>query len=326
MSLNNVREVWKSRLGLIMAMAGNAIGLGNFLRFPVQAAANGGGAFMIPYFIAFLVVGIPMMWVEWSVGRFGGKHGHGTTPGIPVPAVETPGRQVHRRARYRGAGRFRPVLFLRAVVDPGLQLLLPDRPVLRYLLTGGDGRVPEQFPGRHRKCLLQQCRHRLHLLPHQPGHRLLGAEPGRGTGHRDPGQVRHAHAVDLCDRAGSPGTDFGNSRSGLSRSQRHGRIRLDLEPGPQPSYRRRRVARGRGTDLLLPWHRHRQHAVLRELRPRPSGRRPHRPDHFHEQRLRRGGARQFHRDPGRRGLLRRHRHPRRSRRAARTTLGSSPCP
>ena len=82
MSLNNVREVWKSRLGLIMAMAGNAIGLGNFLRFPVQAAANGGGAFMIPYFIAFLVVGIPMMWVEWSVGRFGGKHGHGTTPGI----------------------------------------------------------------------------------------------------------------------------------------------------------------------------------------------------------------------------------------------------
>ena len=65
-----------------MAMAGNAIGLGNFLRFPVQAASNGGGAVMIPYFVAFLVVGIPMMWVEWSVGRFGGKHGHGTTPGI----------------------------------------------------------------------------------------------------------------------------------------------------------------------------------------------------------------------------------------------------
>ena len=82
MSVTKVREVWQSRMGLIMAMAGNAIGLGNFLRFPVQAAANGGGAFMIPYFVAFLVVGIPMMWVEWSVGRFGGKHGHGTTPGI----------------------------------------------------------------------------------------------------------------------------------------------------------------------------------------------------------------------------------------------------
>ncbi|MEE2707990.1 MAG: sodium-dependent transporter [Gemmatimonadota bacterium] len=76
------REVWKSRIGLIFAMAGNAVGLGNFLRFPVQAATNGGGAFMIPYFIAFLLLGIPMMWVEWSVGRFGGKKGHGTTPGI----------------------------------------------------------------------------------------------------------------------------------------------------------------------------------------------------------------------------------------------------
>ena len=82
MSENHEREVWNSRMGLIMAMAGNAIGLGNFLRFPVQAASNGGGAFMIPYFIAFLLVGIPMMWVEWSIGRYGGKHGHGTTPGI----------------------------------------------------------------------------------------------------------------------------------------------------------------------------------------------------------------------------------------------------
>lgn len=82
MSGDMEREVWNTRFGLIMAMAGNAIGLGNFLRFPVQAAENGGGAFMIPYFIAFLLLGIPMMWVEWSVGRYGGKHGHGTTPGI----------------------------------------------------------------------------------------------------------------------------------------------------------------------------------------------------------------------------------------------------
>ena len=82
MSENHEREVWESRFGLIMVMAGNAIGLGNFLRFPVQAASNGGGAFMIPYFIAFLLVGIPMMWVEWSIGRYGGKHGHGTMPGI----------------------------------------------------------------------------------------------------------------------------------------------------------------------------------------------------------------------------------------------------
>ncbi|HHD10810.1 MAG TPA: sodium:calcium symporter, partial [Deltaproteobacteria bacterium] len=78
----NQREQWASRIGLILAMAGNAIGLGNFLRFPVQAAENGGGAFMIPYFISFIILGIPLMWVEWGIGRYGGTRGHGTAPGI----------------------------------------------------------------------------------------------------------------------------------------------------------------------------------------------------------------------------------------------------
>jgi len=76
------RERWATRIGLILAMAGNAIGLGNFLRFPVQAAQNGGGAFMIPYFCALLLLGIPLMWVEWAIGRHGGLHGHGSAPGM----------------------------------------------------------------------------------------------------------------------------------------------------------------------------------------------------------------------------------------------------
>lgn len=76
------RETWGSKLGIIMAVAGSAVGLGNFLRFPVQAANNGGGAFMIPYFVALLLLGIPLMWIEWTAGRFGGGFGHGTAPGI----------------------------------------------------------------------------------------------------------------------------------------------------------------------------------------------------------------------------------------------------
>ncbi|MBE7416062.1 MAG: sodium:calcium symporter, partial [Deltaproteobacteria bacterium] len=76
------REQWGTRIGLILAMAGNAIGLGNFLRFPVQAAENGGGAFMIPYFISLLILGIPLMWIEWGIGRYGGLRGHGTAPGM----------------------------------------------------------------------------------------------------------------------------------------------------------------------------------------------------------------------------------------------------
>lgn len=78
----NPNEAWGSRIGLILAMAGNAVGLGNFLRFPGQAAANGGGSFMIPYFIAFLLLGIPLMWVEWGIGRNGGRYRKGHIPGM----------------------------------------------------------------------------------------------------------------------------------------------------------------------------------------------------------------------------------------------------
>ncbi len=76
------KENWGSRVGLILAMAGNAVGLGNFLRFPVQAIQNGGGAFIIPYLVCFLIMGIPLLFVEWSMGRFGGKYGHHSTPFI----------------------------------------------------------------------------------------------------------------------------------------------------------------------------------------------------------------------------------------------------
>lgn len=76
------KESWGSRIGLVLAMAGNAVGLGNFLRFPAQAAKNGGGAFLIPYLVALVVLGLPLIWVEWGMGRHGGQHGHHSAPGI----------------------------------------------------------------------------------------------------------------------------------------------------------------------------------------------------------------------------------------------------
>jgi len=72
---------WATRFGLIMAMAGNAIGLGNFLRFPGKAVPFG-GAFMVPYLLALVLLGIPLMWMEWTIGRHGGGYGHGSTPGM----------------------------------------------------------------------------------------------------------------------------------------------------------------------------------------------------------------------------------------------------
>ncbi|HVL65641.1 MAG TPA: hypothetical protein VM364_00115 [Vicinamibacterales bacterium] len=79
---SNPHEAWGTRIGLILAMAGNAVGLGNFLRFPVQAAGNGGGSFMITYFIALLLLGIPLMWIEWGIGRHGGRYRKGHLPGM----------------------------------------------------------------------------------------------------------------------------------------------------------------------------------------------------------------------------------------------------
>ena len=76
------REAWGTRIGLILAMAGNAVGLGNFLRFPTQAAANGGGSFMVSYFIALVLLGIPLMWIEWGIGRHAGAHKKGHVPGM----------------------------------------------------------------------------------------------------------------------------------------------------------------------------------------------------------------------------------------------------
>ncbi|HSG81008.1 MAG TPA: sodium-dependent transporter [Gemmatimonadota bacterium] len=83
------RERWGTRVGLVLAMAGNAVGLGNFLRFPAQVAQNGGGAFLVPYFISFLLMGLPLLWVEWAIGRYGGQYGEHSPPGM-----------FHRLGRY----------------------------------------------------------------------------------------------------------------------------------------------------------------------------------------------------------------------------------
>ncbi len=82
MSKSRPRELWGTRIGVILAVAGSAVGLGNFLRFPGQAAQNGGGAFLLPYFISLLVLGIPLCWAEWTMGRYGGTRGFNSSPGI----------------------------------------------------------------------------------------------------------------------------------------------------------------------------------------------------------------------------------------------------
>ena len=63
------RERWGGRTAFIMAAIGSAVGLGNVWRFPATAFDNGGGAFLIPYFVALLTAGIPIMIIEYALGQ-----------------------------------------------------------------------------------------------------------------------------------------------------------------------------------------------------------------------------------------------------------------
>ena len=62
------RDQWGGKLGFILAAIGSAIGLGNIWRYPYVAYENGGGAFLVPYFIALLTAGIPVLILEYSLG------------------------------------------------------------------------------------------------------------------------------------------------------------------------------------------------------------------------------------------------------------------
>ncbi len=67
------REQWTGQVGFILSAIGSAVGLGNIWRFPGVAYENGGGAFLIPYLIALLTAGIPILFLDYAIGhRFRG--------------------------------------------------------------------------------------------------------------------------------------------------------------------------------------------------------------------------------------------------------------
>ena len=63
------REKLGSRLGFILLSAGCAIGIGNVWKFPYIAGQNGGGLFVLIYLVFLLILGIPVLTMEFSVGR-----------------------------------------------------------------------------------------------------------------------------------------------------------------------------------------------------------------------------------------------------------------
>lgn len=64
---------FKSKIGLLAATVGSAVGLGNIWRFPAETQANGGAAFLLIYILCVLALGIPVMLGEFAIGRAGGS-------------------------------------------------------------------------------------------------------------------------------------------------------------------------------------------------------------------------------------------------------------
>ena len=129
------KEQWGSRMGVVLAVAGSAVGLGNFLRFPGVAVNNGGGAFMIPYILSFLVVGIPIAWCEWTMGRLGGRFGQNSAPGIMFA--------IWRRSPAKGLG----ALALLIPVTIYMYYILLEAWCLDYCLYFIQGGFSEVFAG-----------------------------------------------------------------------------------------------------------------------------------------------------------------------------------
>ena len=63
------RGQWSSQLGFVLAAAGSAIGLGNIWRFPYVAGESGGGAFVLVYLVCVVLIALPVMLLEISLGR-----------------------------------------------------------------------------------------------------------------------------------------------------------------------------------------------------------------------------------------------------------------
>ena len=90
------REHLKSRLGFILLSAGCAIGIGNVWKFPYIVGENGGALFVLIYLFFLTVLGLPVMLMEFSVGRAAQK-----SPMTMMAELEPKGSKWHRVKWFR---------------------------------------------------------------------------------------------------------------------------------------------------------------------------------------------------------------------------------
>lgn len=104
------RETFKSRLGFLLLSAGCAIGIGNVWRFPYVVGANGGGAFVLFYLLFLAIMGVPVLSMEFSVGRASRK-----SPVKAYQELEKPGSKWHLHGYVALFGNYMLMMFYTTV-------------------------------------------------------------------------------------------------------------------------------------------------------------------------------------------------------------------
>ncbi len=104
------REKLGSRLGFILLSAGCAIGIGNVWKFPYMVGQNGGGIFVLIYLACLAILGIPIMTMEFAMGRASGK-----SPAKMYQALEPAGTKWHIHSGFAVTGNYILMMFYTSV-------------------------------------------------------------------------------------------------------------------------------------------------------------------------------------------------------------------
>ncbi|RKJ03342.1 sodium-dependent transporter [bacterium D16-54] len=106
----NQRETFGSRMGFLLLSAGCAIGIGNVWRFPYVVGQNGGGVFVLFYLLFLTIMGVPVLSMEFAVGRASRK-----SPVKAYQALEKPGSKWHLHGYVAMAGNYMLMMFYTTV-------------------------------------------------------------------------------------------------------------------------------------------------------------------------------------------------------------------
>lgn len=110
MKIMEQREQLGSRLGFILLSAGCAIGIGNVWKFPYMVGQNGGGAFVLIYLFFLVILGIPVMTMEFAMGRAGQR-----SPARLYQQLEPKGSKWHLHGYVAMAGNYILMMFYTSV-------------------------------------------------------------------------------------------------------------------------------------------------------------------------------------------------------------------